>query len=235
MNSLPPTPTQHLPEKEAENLWLVCREVGLSDAAAEELAFTAVRIRFSEAHGEGSSATRLAPSRRKELDHVASLASHLCEALQRLSYEDRSAVHEGFKGLPIRIVLDPPNHLREVFLGIGGASPLGHKNTTNMRDVMCENVLLLGDVLLTLEGVTRNASKHVAGQEVGRPKRNSDLAYYVSMIAPVAHKHGVTVGRGGPFHRLCEAIFQAAGIATDPDSAIRKCLSFYPSDYLLNK
>ena len=215
MHRIPP-----LPKNEVENLRRVCGSLGLPATALEHLVSVAQGIKLKEAGAEW----KLAPRRRKELGKVADLAKRLNDALQALAHEDQSAIHQGFKGVQIQLELDPPDPIRSAFF-----DPVGD---IDMRDVACENVLLLGDALLTLEGVARNASAVVNGQETGRSPRNTDLAMYVAEVGWCAYRNRLAIGRGGPFHVLCEAVFAAAGIDTDPDAAIRKFVGDFLPIYL---
>ena len=209
-----------LPESEAQNLRSVCAEVGLPATAFEHLVSVVQVVRIKEAGATFKSA----PTRRRELDKVAALAAQLNECIQALAHEEKSAIHKGFKDVQIRLELDPPDPLRTAFF-----EPLPG---FDMRDVACENVLLLGDALLTLQGVASAASAEVVGQETGRAPRNTDLALYVAEVGWLAYRHRLTIGRGGPFHVLCEAVFLAAGIHTDPEAAIRKFTKDFLPIYL---
>jgi hypothetical protein len=203
MMQLPP-----IAAAELENLRLVCRELGIPAASFEWLEWIPVRIMFSEAMGRDKSV----PQRKRKLQHVAQLARQLNDALQGLENLDQSAIHQGFKGLQIRMMLDPPDPIREVFRRDDGMGP----------DLWLENVLLLGDVLLTLASVAKEADAALTGPlKGGRPRDLLTRVSHLTEVARFAHKHGIPVDRGRRFVRLAEAVFSAAGIAVSPESAIR--------------
>lgn len=201
-----------VPPAELENLRLVCRELGIPEESLEWLESIPVSIMHTEAMGRD----KTAPQRKRELQHVARLAQQLNDALQGLEYADKAAIHQGFKGLQIRMMLDPPDLLREVFCGIGGDS------RNDAPAVFCENVLLLGDVLLTLGGVAKEVEAALIGpMKGGRPPDVIARACHLTEVARFAHKHGIPVDRGRRFVRLSEAVFSAAGIDVGPEPAIR--------------
>lgn len=201
-----------VPPAELENLRLVCHELGIPEESFEWLESIPVRIMHSEAMGR----EKTAPQRKRELQHVAQLAQQLNDALQGLEYADRSAIHQGFKGLQIRMMLDPPDPIREVFIR-GGLAPLH-----DAAGVACENVLLLGDVLLTLGSVAKEVDAALIGPlNGGRPRDVLARSMHLTEVARFAHKHGIPVDRGRRFVRLSEAVFSAAGIDVSPEPAIR--------------
>lgn len=210
-----------IPPAEVENLRLVCAELELPAGALEWLQSIVKGIRMSEA----MSHTPSAPKRKKELGQVAKLAQQLNAALQGLGHADQEAIHQGFNGVQIRMELDPPDPVREVFMGAFGDTVSG-VDGQSMRDVMCENVLLLGDVLLTLEGVATQARDDVVGPtKGGRPRDLERRIYHLIEVARFAYVHGIPVDRGIRFVRLSEAVFSAAGVSVGPEPAIRKFTS----------
>lgn len=197
-----------IPVQERENLRLVCDELGIPVDSLEWLEYTVVRIMHSETMGRGKSI----PQRKRELQNVAQLAQQLNEAIQGLDHQDQSGIHHGFKGLQIRMMLDPPDPVREVARVEGGPGP----------DIWCENVLLLGDVLLTLASVSKGVDSNLIGPlNGGRPRDVTTRVYHLTEVARFAHKHGIPVDRGRRFVRLSEAVFTAAGIKVSPEPAIR--------------
>lgn len=201
-----------VPPAELENLRLVCRELGIPEESFEWLESITVRIMHSEAMGR----ERTVPQRKRELQHVAQLAQQLNDALQELEHADRSAIHQGFEGLQIRMMLDPPDPIREVFIR-GGLVPIN-----DPAGVLCENVLLLGDVLLTLGSVAKEADAALIGPlNGGRPRDVLARSMHLTEVGRFAHKHGIPVDRGWRFVRLSEAVFSAAGIKVSSESAIR--------------
>lgn len=211
---------EQLPALEVKNLQQVCIDINLPNDAFDDLQLIAIDICRREAQESWKSA----PARRKDLKCVSDLAKQLNKALQGLDYDDMSAVHMGFKGVQIRMHLDPADPVREAFY-YGGRDISDKKQlrfVESMRDTSCENVMLIGDVLLTLESIVGNVCDQVVGQETGRKPRNDVLSSYIENIANCANLYKVNIARGGQFHTLCESVFLAAGISTDPDAAIRK-------------
>lgn len=201
-----------VPPAELENLRLVCRELGIPEESFEWLESIPVQIMHSEAMGRD----KTAPQRKRELQHVAQLAQQLNDALQGLEHADRSAIHQGFKGLQIRMMLEPPDPIRELFCR------RGENPTYDVTDVFCENVLLLGDVLLTLGSVAKDVDAALIGPlNGGRPRDVLARSMHLTEVARFAHKHGIPVDRGWRFVRLSEAVFSAAGIKVSPEPAIR--------------
>lgn len=197
-----------VPPAELENLRLVCRELGIPEESFEWLESIPVRIMHSEAIGRD----KTAPQRKRDLQDVAQLAQQLSAALQGLHHLDQAAIHQGFKGLQIRMLLDPPDPIREVFRRDDGMGP----------DLWLENVLLLGDVLLTLGSVAKEVESAVIGpMKGGRPPDVVSRACHLTEVARFALKHGIPVDRGRRFVRLAEAVFSAAGIEVSPEPAIR--------------
>lgn len=197
-----------VPPAELESLRLVCRELGIPEESFEWLESIPVRIMHSEAIGRD----KTTPQRKRDLQHVSQLAQQLNAALQGLHHLDQAAIHQGFKGLQIRMLLDPPDPIREVFRRDDGMGP----------DLWLENVLLLGDVLLTLGSVAKDVESAVIGSmKGGRPPDVVSRACHLTEVARFAHKHGIPVDRGRRFVRLSEAVFSAAGIDVSPEPAIR--------------
>lgn len=59
-------------------------------------------------------------------------------------------------------------------------------------------------------------------------RRGLRMHYSERCIAPLAHtfdKYGLPVGRGGAFERLCNVVFEVAGVRATPEGAIRYYLS----------
>lgn len=201
-----------IPDQERENLRLVCDELELPLEALEWLEPIARGIKYWETMGRDKSV----PQRKRELQEVARLSRKLNDALQALEYQDRAAIHQEFKGLQIRMLLDPPDPIREVFCRNTGGS------TVDLADVCCENVLLLGDVLLTLAGVSTQVEADLNGPlKGGRPTDLKARVSHLTEVARFAHKHGIPVDRGHRFVRLSEAVFTAAGIKVSPEPVIR--------------
>jgi hypothetical protein len=150
----------------------------------------------------------------------------LNDALQHLDSEDRGAIHKGFDAGQVKILLDPPDPIRAVFTEsmILGASPL--RAGRPISELMCENVLLLGDALLTLGTVAKQANESVSGSmRGGAPSELVRRSGYIVSLAELANAHGLEIGRGKGFVLLCEAAFLAAGIEVGPEPAIRKFMA----------
>ncbi len=193
---------------------LVCIDLGLGTTAYENLLVVAKGIHFQHSEKE----LKLAPQRQRELGRIAELSGQLNAALQGLSYDDLGAINEALRASGVSINLREPAPLREAFIRSGRE----REESALISKAVCEHVLLVGDLLLTLQSLALQQKGGVTGQKTGRPPMNELLAQYVPNIAECAYRCGVNLARGGPFHKLCEAVFSAAGIKTDPDAAIRK-------------
>jgi|GEM_PF-5620962 hypothetical protein len=203
--------------KDRENLLRVCREHSLPLEAARRLEEAAGFLKLDEQEPLPKSAAR----RRTDLRKVTQLAQELNELLQALEFEDRSAIHREFKLRPVRLALEPPDQIRGMFTGAVSSFGSG-------SDLICENVLLLGDALLTLADVAGTVVHGIEGDGTGRPQSLDRLAMGgVHRMARIAWRYRIRVGRGGTFHALCEAVFLAAGINIDPDNAIRRYTKRY--------
>lgn len=215
-----------IPPKAAAELRSVCAELALSDDALESLLISAQGVRFLEERQQNDSA----PRRKKALEGIAQKARELNDALQMLAGEDRLNVHKGFNGLQIRMHLDPPDPLREAFAAGDFVSSV---DGLTRRDVFCENVLLLGDVLLTLEVVAAEACNSVSGRtDGGAPSVLRDRAYHVKNVAYWAYKHGIAIGRSKDFVKLCTAFFKAAGIGGGTDPNPEPTIRYFVTNFL---
>ena len=213
-----------LDHHELENLKRICCELRIGDDGFEMLSFAALEIRSKEMTNNWQSA----PARRRQLSRISELSSELSKALVSLDYVDKHAIDEEMEKAAIELQLTEADPLREAFIRGGRSS----EHASLASSIFCERVLLIGDLLLTLEQISSKARSDVVGQETGRHPRNEILSGYIQPIARCAHLHGLNVARGGPFHKLCEAVFLTAGICTDPDAAIRKFVIGYLPLYL---
>jgi len=203
-----------LPEAEEKNLYQVCCELGMDAIAYANLLAVAKGICFLHSGKE----IKLASQRQRELEQVADLSGQLNAVLQGLCYDDKGTLNEALQASGIAINLREPDPLREAFLR-SGREP---QESALASNAACEHILLVGDLLLTLQSLAQQQKHGVTGQKTGRPPMNELLSGYITNIAECAHRSGINVARGGSFNKLCEAVFSAAGIQTDPDAAIRK-------------
>lgn len=181
----------------------VCWELGLPDDAAEGVFYAALELHNFELDKE--SRLKSVVRRSRELDEVASLAHRLNSAVQTLNIADLRRIDDEFKASPLRLHLDPPDPLETVF-----------------QHVAMSNVLRIGDVLLTLSSIARLMGKAMPdGSKGGRPSTQIVYADSVAKVARVVRLHGIKPGRNDDFVRLCEAVFEAAGVSVDPENAIR--------------
>lgn len=193
-----------------------CSELKLSTDMVDWILSHVVRdLRELEDHR-----IKTVPRRKDELEQVAQLALRLNSLVQNLALEDRDRIEQEFASSPLRLALDPPNPLEIVF-----------------KEILQANILRIGDVLLTLAGVADIQRKGLrGGSRGGRPSVLPLYAWIVGGIARMVRPLGIVPGRGGDFEVLCEAVFEAAGVAAKPDNAIRmfmkEFLAFMSADWL---
>lgn len=69
-----------------------------------------------------------------------------------------------------------------------------------------------------------NERSQDAGKSGRRPLL-SKYAYFVLCLAETFSQEGLAVGRGGAFERLCNVVFEVAGVRSTPEGAIRYYLA----------
>lgn len=187
----------------------VCANLKLPSSVIESLSAFSKGMMLCERSGYKSP-----PARREQLDSIVRLSKQLNKELQSLERCDQLAIHREFELRPIRLVLDPADPIRKIF--------------SVRADLTCENVLLLGDSLLTLSGIAQDVKDAIKGRGDGAPAMARNRAPYVLEIALYVREH-MTIGRGGDFQMLCDAVFSAAGVRTSSDASIRYFLKHFMS------
>lgn len=184
-------------------LFQVCRELRLPDFVADGMVAAAFAIQQQESGKNDLCKSR--PLRRHELEKVARLARELSAAIHGLDALDRRDIDREFSTRPLRInqaITDPMENIS--------------------KELGVNNVWRIGDVLLTVAGIAKDHAERIpGGSKGGRTPVVAWHSYAITNIARLAYPYGIVPGRGGPFHELCEAVFQAAGVKTDPENAIR--------------
>jgi len=199
-NTETPNPTvadlEHLyPPLDADKraaLLLVCRALGLSNAECEVIEAETRQFHYAESCSKDGIKT---PSqRRKALAEVQSLAQALSTAIQGLHPFDRTK--------------------------LWGWMPPEHRTAQGSDYHRVEWIGFELEMLANAAIELRRNRTDETGAKGGRMEKRIHYAEQLDGIIEIV-KDKMTIGRGGPFERLCNAVFLAAGVPSNAEGTIR--------------
>ena len=189
------TASTQLDERKRAALILVCNELGLSNNEFEQIQFQARKLRNFYLNERFK--LKSPKERRQSIEKVESLAIALLKAIQDLEEVDRESLCE-----------------RMLEKSKVQPCPLHHLTWERVSQIGFE----AGKLALAARNELIEAGK--TEPKGGRKETRSHDAYFIDCIADLV-KHKFSLGRGGPFERLCEAVFEAAGFHSDVQGTIR--------------
>lgn len=174
----------------------VCSDLGLSSEAFEAIEHEARDLRDFEAHEKP---TLLTPRGRvKTLNQVADLSDALNAAIKGLWGYDSIDLSTR---LPSEELPNGPPVYNLRGLRVGHIGSEAKRLAEAARDMVSE----IGN----------------AGVNGGRKQTLDYYALHVNNIWNAVSGTDMAIGRGGDFERLCSAVFEAAGVPSSPEGAIR--------------
>lgn len=203
----------------------VCAELALSDDTFERLEFTARLLRDFETHGK----SKLKSERQKikDLEAVEVAAKNLAAAILELSNHQCLDLSQGFPPEKLSI-----QHHQQIDY------PSGVTVTHSREAVECHigypfRGFRVGYICTEAQNLARAAHNLYQTDDTkqfssgGRVKTGNHYAWHVGQILESVswencREKPIKLGRGGEFERLCEAVFIAAGVAINPEGAIRQ-------------
>jgi hypothetical protein len=206
-----------------------CDELGLDRDAFEQIEFEARLLRDFETHGKAHLKTPR--QRTKDLQVVEKLANALSDAMLKLDTKDQIAL---WQRLPAEKMLSVVR-IRTISRGavvcaIRSPEPGCSVSYSFFGSTRKGRV---GHIGLEVENLANAArAEHLdIGDAGSKGGRKATLRRYGMSIGAISGAAKMPVGRGGPFEKLCAAVFEAAGVHSTPEGAIREVLG-YASDGL---
>lgn len=174
-----------------------CSSCGLDAVGTREvLAITCDLINFER---DGRNRVLTDAQRFEIIEYIRDTSYLLAEALRELPL-----LSEGLK-------------LRKVFRDV--SNELGELERMKLDDSKVPDSLTLA-VLGEAANRLLNTIRDLEGKG-GRRNLRKHYNYFVSDLALTFDRCGLTIGRGGPFERLCSVVFEVAGVRATPEGAIR--------------
>ena len=189
------TASNQLDERKRAALILVCNELGLSNNEFEQIQYQAKLLRNFYLNERCK--LKSPKEQRQSIEKVESLAIALWEAIQDLDEVDRENLCERMP----EISMLPP-------------CPMHYLEWDRVSQIRFEAE--------KLAFAARNDRIEASETEPkgGRKETRTHDAHFIDCIADLV-KHKASFGRGGPFERLCNAVFEAAGLPSNAQGTIR--------------
>lgn len=210
--------------KNSDYLRTVCDSLKLGDCfeAIEEI--TRYLQHFEQ---YGKAAMKSPRERMKVLGNVAAAAKALAAAINQLDYIQN--VDIVFKLPPDGLTTLCEFHLQyplapsTVELRFGVPSPDCHVCYPSNANIF-GRVGHIGIEAARLSKCCGDMYKeeNTTGAKGGRKPTLDRYAEFIRIIWESVDGHSINLGRGGDFEKLCEAVFIAAGVRTEPEGAIRR-------------
>lgn len=216
------------PEKR-EALKLVCCKLALTRQAFEAIEFEARLLRDFEAYGKAKLKTPR--DRIKSLEKVAEIANALHAAMQEFDTADHiglwhrmpsedlpcSRIRTITRGPIVASARDVDSDSQVMYTITGGAGGrVGHigREVEKLAQAAHDERADLGD----------------SGIKGGRKITIRFYTWHVGQIWEAVKNSSMTLGRGGDFERLCDAVFNAADVHSKAAGAVRKFTTFAADD-----
>lgn len=207
----------------------VCDELGLDRDAFEQIEFEARLLRDFETHGKPQLKTPR--QRTKDLQVIEKLANALSVAMLKLDTKDQIAL---WQHLPAEKMLSVVR-IRTISSGnaVGAIHSPEPGRTVSYSFTGSTRKGRVGHIGLEVENLANAARAELLemGDAGSKGGRKATLRRYGMSIGAISDAAKMPVGRGGPFEKLCAAVFEAAGVHAMPEGAIREMLE-YSSDGL---
>lgn len=189
---------EHLDADRRNTLIATCRDMGLSDAAIEDVEKAARLLRNFEIYSKPSIKTPAAL--RDSLKKIETLSHDLRFAISEAGSLDKVEMHE---------------YMEEC--GIPGGLPWPALVPVHgIVDYLAMVLELLEDAASTVQ---RQSSHAVT--KGGRRRLLHHYFQYLEWVWESVKDEGFVVGRNGKFERLCDAVFVAAGVPSSAEGAVR--------------
>lgn len=181
-----------------------CAALNLCIASVEKVIATAKELGHFE---KQKKLLKTLPQRSKELDSLKKNAKALCNTLQTMDPYTRLELQWELHGQG-----SFPGELLQFDMSVAA------------RPSENWDVAILQLLKSVVEGVNAASEKIAgAGQKGGPRSLLSTYAIFISNMAlVVCVKDKITPGRGGDFEKLCNWVFEAAGVHAKPEGAIRQ-------------
>ncbi len=189
---------EHLEAHKRDELLKVCREMRLSEHATTGVEQAARLLRHFETYQKPQIPTDKAL--RASLKKIEKLSRELHDAIDQAGRYDKLAMHQ---------------IMEKQQLGDSVAWP----ELVPLNGVVEYIGLTLRHMSSAAVAVQRQNPND--GQNGGRKRLLHHYYFYIDWVWESVKEDGLAIGRGGPFERLCNAVFVAAGVPAAAAGAVR--------------
>lgn len=189
---------EHLEAHKRDELLKVCREMRLSEPATAGVEEAARLLRHFETYQKPQIPTDKAL--RASLKKIEKLSRELRDAIDQAGQFDKLAMHQ---------------LMAERQLG----GQLAWPDYVPLNGVVDYIGLTLSHMSSAAAEVQRQNPND--GQKGGRKRLLHRYYFYIDWVWESVKEEGLSIGRGGPFERLCNAVFVAAGVPATAAGAVR--------------
>ncbi|MBV7458787.1 hypothetical protein C8C94_4866 [Acidovorax sp. 94] len=189
---------EHLEAHKRDGLLKVCREMRLSEAATAGVEQAARLLRHFETYQKPQIPTDKAL--RASLKKIEKKSRELRDAIDQAGRFDKLAMHQ---------------LMAEQQLGDFLAWP----ERVPLSGVVDYVGLVLSHMSSAAAAVQRQNPND--GRKGGRKRLLHRYYFYIDWVWESVGEEGLPIGRGGPFERLCDAVFVAAGVPATAEGAVR--------------
>lgn len=175
----------------------LCADFGLSQKTTAEIVFAAQLLRHFELHEKLQ-----IPTQKQELENMSEVA--------RLSGELSSAIARLHGVQKLRINYSAPKFIKESQKSNDVA-----EFSDDFLNIIDARLLVLREVILcTIDDAKEPKIS-------GRKSIRGHYFAYLYLVWRAIDGEGLALGRNGPFQRLCDAVFQAAGVHSSSEGSVR--------------
>ncbi len=179
----------------------VCLCHGVSAEATSRVQHVANDLRDFETRHKGAM-----PTRRQQVRSLEEIEAHALAIRSAIGALDTAT----WMGLDAMLASDTP-------------SPEGVRSADGFDGKLGGHVIYAQRMACNLATAARQAALHVknAGGQVGRKNVLGSYAGFIAGIAVALKDSSIEIGRGGAFEKICDAVFEAAGVPAKAEGAIR--------------
>ncbi|MFN7042834.1 MAG: hypothetical protein ACK4OH_16970 [Acidovorax temperans] len=189
---------EHIEAHKRDELLKVCRDMRLSEAAIAGVEEAARLLRYFETYQKPQIPTDRAL--RASLEKIEKLSRELRGAIDQAGRFDKLAMHDFMAQR-----------------SLGGF--LAWPSSVPLSGVVDYIGLALSHLSSAAAAVQKQ--NHGAGCKGGRRKLLHHYYFHINWVWEAVQDEGLSLGRGGPFERLCDAVFMAAGVPAASEGAVR--------------